>query len=198
MLGGGPQSILPRPVKNPHTTYPDYLEQERTSGIKHDYLRGDVWAMAGGTPEHGRLTMSIGALIGNELKGKPCVVFSSDVRIRIEATDRSTYPDVSVVCGPDARASDDPDAITNPVVIVEVLSPTTERSDRGEKFSHYQRLASVQEYVLVSHDAPRIEVFRRQGQDWLLSIYQAGATVALASIGISFATNDVYADPRAG
>lgn len=178
--------------------YLDYLARERTSELKHEYLRGDVWAMAGGTPEHGRLAMSIGRILGNLLVGRPCVVFSSDVRIRVETTDRATYPDASVVCGPNQHAADDPDAITNPVVIVEVLSPTTERSDRGEKFAHYQRLASLQEYVLVSQETQRIEVFRRQGENWLLTIHLAGASVTLPSIGVTFTVDAVYLDPRAG
>lgn len=185
-------------MKNPLITYADYLAREQTSDVKHEYLRGDVWAMAGGTPEHGRLAMSIGRILGNLLVGRPCVVFSSDVRIRVETTDRATYPDASIVCGPNQHAADDPDAITNPVVIVEVLSPTTERSDRGEKFAHYQRLASLQEYVLVSQESQRIEVFRRQGENWLLTIHLAGSSVTLPSIGATFTVDAVYVDPRAG
>ncbi|MBL8921177.1 MAG: Uma2 family endonuclease [Myxococcaceae bacterium] len=183
-------------MKNPFTSYPDYLAQERASAHKHEYLRGDVWAMAGGTPEPGRLAMSMGAVLRAALKGKPCVVYSSDVRVRIEATDRSTYPDASVVCGPEQHASDDAEAITNPVVLIEVLSPNTERSDRGEKFAHYQRLSSLQEYVLVSQEAPRVEVFRRQGESWLLTIHERGASVTLPSIGATFTVDEVYFDPR--
>lgn len=183
-------------MKNPLLTYDEYLARERTGTTKHEYLRGDVWAMAGGTVEHGRLALSFAGELRVRLKGRPCVVFSSDVRVRVESTDRSTYPDLSVVCGPDRRASDDPDAITNPVVLVEVLSAATERSDRGEKFAHYQRLPSLQEYVLVSQDAPRIEVFRRQGESWLLTISERGDTVQLPSIGVSVPVDEVYFDPR--
>lgn len=182
---------------NPLVTYAEYLASEKASAQKHEFLRGDVWAMAGGSPEHGRLAMSAGAVLREALRGKPCVVYSSDVRVRIQATDRSTYPDLSVVCGKDQRASDDDEAITNPIVIVEVLSPTTERSDRGEKFAHYQRLASLQEYVLVSQDAARIEVFHRQGEAWLLTIHQAGATVELPALQVRFRVDELYADPRA-
>lgn len=183
-------------MKNPLLTYAEYLAKERSGTEKHEYLRGDVWAMAGGTPEHGRLAMAIGRVLGNRLQAKRCVVYSSDVRVRIELTDRTTYPDLSIVCGPDRRAADDAEAITNPIVLVEVLSPATERSDRGEKFAHYQRLASLQEYVLVSPDAPRIEVFRRQGESWLLTIHERGATVTLASLGVSVPVDEVYFDPR--
>lgn len=189
------RAILGR-VKKPLLTYAEYLAQERTSLEKHEFLRGDVWAMAGGTPEHARLTASTGAVLRGALKGRPCVVYSSDLRVRIQSTDRSTYPDVTVVCGKDLRATDDPDAITNPIVIVEVLSPTTERADRGEKFAHYQRLPSLQEYVLVSQDGPRIEVFRRQGASWLLTISESGAQVSLASLDVTLSVDEVYADPR--
>jgi Uma2 family endonuclease len=184
-------------VKNPLVTYAEYIARERTSAEKHEFLRGDVWAMAGGTPEHGRLALRMASALQAALGSRPCVVYSSDVRIRILSTDRSTYPDLSVVCGQDERASDDPDAITNPVVIVEVLSPTTERADRGDKFAHYQRLPSLQEYVLVSQDGPRIEVFRRQGASWLLTIFEAGANVSLASIDATLSVDEIYADPRA-
>jgi Uma2 family endonuclease len=183
-------------VKNPLLTYAEYLAQERTSLEKHEFLRGDVWAMAGGTPEHGRLALRTASALQRALGSRPCVVYSSDVRIRIQATERATYPDLSVVCGKDLRASDDPDAITNPVVIVEVLSPTTERADRGEKFAHYQRIPSLQEYVLISQDSPRIEVFRRQGASWLLTISEAGAQVSLSSLDVTLSVDEVYADPR--
>ena len=183
-------------VKNPVVTYADYLAREATSEVRHEFLRGDVWAMAGGTPTHARLCASVSGVIRSKLTGKPCVPYSSDLRVRIEVTDRSTYPDLTIVCGADQFAKDDPDAITNPTVIVEVLSETTERSDRGEKFAHYQRLPSLQEYVLVGQDQPRIEVFRRREKAWLLTIYEAGDVVQLESLGIAFEIDAVYADPR--
>lgn len=184
-------------MKNPLVPYAEYLTLERTSPERHEFLRGDVWAMAGGTPEHGRLAMALGRVLAQALQGRPCVVYSSDVRLRVVETDRSTYADTFVVCGPDHRAPDDPDAITNPVLVAEVLSPNTERSDRGEKFAHYQRLSSMLVYVLVSQDSRRIEVFHRQGVNWLLSIHEAGAEVPIAALDITFRVDDVYFDPRA-
>jgi Uma2 family endonuclease len=183
-------------MKNPVMSWPEYLAFERKAGVKHEYLRGDVWAMAGGTPRHGRLASNLARIVGNALQGKPCVVYSSDVRVRIEASDRATYPDLSVVCGPDRLAADDADAITNPIVLFEVLSEGTERSDRGEKFAHYRRLESLQEYVLVNQDAARVEVFRRHERDWLLVVFEAGSTARLDSIDVSFPVDEVYADPR--
>jgi len=176
-------------------TYADYLTAERIAQVKHEYLRGQVWAMAGGTVEHGRLAMAVGSALSGALRGKPCVVLSSDVRVRIEATDRTTYPDVTVVCGPRAVAADDPDAIVNPVVLVEVLSDSTEADDRGEKFAHYRRLASLREYVLVSQRERRIEVFRREGDHWSLYEAAAGDTIELGSIGATLAVDEIYFDP---
>jgi Uma2 family endonuclease len=179
-------------------TYVEYLDLERASEVKHEYLRGEVFAMAGGTPEHSRLAANVIGELRSALRDRPCVVFTSDARIRIEATDRATYPDVSVVCDRIEPAADDPDAITNPVVIVEVLSDATEADDRGEKFAHYRRLPSLREYVLVSQRAARIEVYRRQAdQRWMLTEAGPGQTVALESIGAALAVDEVYRDPLA-
>lgn len=196
MTGGEGFATLRR-VKNPVISYAEYLAREATSEVKHEFLRGDVWAMAGGTPRHARLCAALSGIIRLGLNGKPCVPYSSDLRVRIEVTDRSTYPDLTIVCGADQFAKDDPDAIVNPKVIFEVLSDATERSDRGEKFAHYQRLASLEEYVLVNQHEPRIEVFCRREKTWVLSIHQAGDVVSLTSLGLEFSVDAVYADPRA-
>lgn len=178
-------------------SYAEYLAAEAASPVKHEFLRGDVFAMAGGTPEHGRLAANMIYELRRALEGRPCVVLTSDVRVRIRATDRSTYPDVSVVCGRIEPAADDPDAIGNPVVIVEVLSDSTEADDRGEKFAHYRRLPSLVEYVLVSQRAPRIEVYRREGNRWALTEAAAGESLTLESIGASIAVDAVYRNPLA-
>lgn len=153
--------------------------------------------MAGGTPEHGRIQANLIREIGNALGRRPCVVFSSDVRVRIDASDRTTYPDLSVVSGKREVSRIDPHAITNPVVIVEVLSESTEREDRGEKFAHYRRLGSLQEYVLVAQEARRIEVFRRSPQGWVLSEAGPGEQLGLESVEVRVAVDDVYFDPTA-
>ncbi len=175
-------------------TYAQYLELERTSPEKHEYLRGEVWAMAGGTPSHARIATNVLVALANALKGKPCDAFGSDLRVRVVETDRSTYPDATVVCGKRQVASDDVNAVVNPVVIVEVLSEATEASDRGEKFAHLQRLPTLQEYVLVSQKEQRIEVFRRgAGTTWTLLPHTSGR-VALESLGVALDFADVYAD----
>ena len=176
-------------------SYDDYLALEGRSETKHEYVNGRVYAMAGGTLEHSRIAANVTKLLGNLLTSKPCVVFTSDARIRIEATGRSTYPDVSVVYGRRERAQDDPEAITNPTVLVEVLSDSTEAGDRGDKFAHYRRIPSLQEYVLVSQNTRPIEVFRRREASWVLTEAGGGESVKLDSLGIALPVDEVYFDP---
>ncbi|MBL8719886.1 MAG: Uma2 family endonuclease [Myxococcales bacterium] len=178
-------------------SYADYLALEASSERKHEYLRGEAWAMAGGTIEHSRLQASISRELGVALTGKPCVVLTSDAKVRIDETDRTTYPDASVVCGPRVSSPIDRNAIINPVVLVEVLSEGTERDDRGEKFAHYRRLPSLEEYVLVSQDVRRIEVFRRTTEGWMLVEAGPGQQLELRSIGVSLSVDAVYFDPAA-
>ena len=188
---------MSRLVPLPRMTYAQYLELERTSEVKHEYLRGEIFAMAGGSPEHARLAANVIGDLRAALRGRPCAVFTSDARVRIEVTDRATYPDVTVVCGRLEHAPDDPDSITNPVVIVEVLSDATEADDRGEKFAHYRRLASLREYLLVSQRARRLEVYRRRDDRWVLDEAGAGETLHLDSIDVALAVDEIYRDPLA-
>lgn len=184
-------------VEAQRLTYAEYLAREEVSDVKHEYLRGEVWAMAGGTIEHARLQTSIAVELATALRGKPCVVLSSDARVRIDASDRSTYPDVSVVCGKREVSSIDPHGLSNPIVIVEVLSESTERDDRGEKFAHYRHLDSLKEYVLVSQGVQRIEVFRRTEQGWIFNEAVPGQSLELRSIEVSLDVGAVYFDPAA-
>jgi len=167
------------------TSYADYLALEAESEQKHEYIDGLILAMSEGTLEHARLSAVAGAMIAELtrlLEGEPCRVFSSDARVRVESTNRSTYPDVSVVCGELERASDDRDAIANPRLLVEVVSESTERSDRGEKFAHYRRLESLSDYVLISQSERRVECFHRTHAGWMLTEAGAGERLYLASI----------------
>lgn len=184
-----------------HTmTYAEYLALERSADVKHEYVNGRVFAMAGGTPEHARLA---GAVIGDlrtALRGKPCVPFSSDLRVRVAATGRATYPDVTVVCGALVPDPNDADAVQNPTVLVEVLSDTTESDDRGDKWAHYQRITALREYVLVSQKSARIEVFTRDATDasvWHYRDHGPGARLTLASIGVTLDVDAIYASPLA-
>lgn len=155
--------------------------------------------MAGGSPEHARLQLTFAAELRSAIVrvGKPCNVYGADLRVRIVETDRSTHPDATVVYGPKQLAGDDAQAVVNPTVIVEVLSESTERDDRGEKFAHYRRLPSLQEYVLVSQDARRIEVFRRSPEGWVLSEAGPSEEVELRALGVRIPVDAVYFDPSA-
>lgn len=183
-------------LTQPRMTWKEFIAFERSASEKHEYLRGEVWAMAGGTPEHGRLATNASGELRTALRGRPCVVLNSDVRIRVRDTDRSTYPDTFVVCGKLERDPEDENTVTNPVVIVEVLSPGTEASDRGEKFAHYQHLTSLHDYVLISQTEKRIEVFSRgAGASWLMTPYGAGQRVPLPSLGIELDLDGLYFNP---
>lgn len=147
-------------------SYAEYLALERSSQTKHEYVDGHVYAMAGGSTEHARLAARLIAQLVQALTGRPCEVFSSDLRVRNVETGRSTYPDVTVVCGRIERAPDDEHAATNPRLIAEILSETTESHDRGDKWRDYRRLGSLQSNVLVSQTEPLVEVYRRAGDVW--------------------------------
>jgi Uma2 family endonuclease len=188
-------------------TYAEYVAREATSEVKHEFVRGNVlglggnvFAMAGGTPEHAALAAAMVSALTVALHGKRCRVFTSDLRVRVLATDLatelSTYPDVTVVCGQLETQPDDPNSAVNPVVIVEVLSDSTEAYDRGAKAAHYRRIPSLREYVLVNQHEPLIEVFRRNDRgSWELLEARAGTQMDLASLDIALDVDAIYADP---
>ena len=182
-------------VNRKRLTYAEYVAIANDSHIKYEYVAGEVIAMAGGTVEHGRLIGRAAALIDRALEGKPCIVLPSDLRVRIRAADRSTYPDLHVVCGQPERDPDDDHAIVNPTVVVEVLSDSTAGLDRIEKFAAYRRLASLREYVLVSQRERRVEVYRRrENRRWQLDEHLTGDRLRLESLAIEIAVNDLYVD----
>lgn len=181
-----------------YVTYGEYLRREQETGLKHQWIDGEVFAMTGGSPEHARLQAAVAGVLRNLLEGRPCVVYGADLRIRSRETNIATYADVSVVCGDLQTDPEDPHAVVNPVLVVEVLSPSTEAYDRGQKAAHYRRIPSVQEYVLVAQDAPRIEVFRRvDGNRWEFEDARTGESLRLASIDCTMAVDEVFADPLA-
>jgi Uma2 family endonuclease len=175
-------------------TLSDYLDVEEVSVVRHEFIDGEIIAMAGGTPEHAALASAIPAMMGNQLRGTSCRTYSADLRIRVGATGLATYADASVVCDPVLRDPNSPTHVLNPTVIFEVLSRGTETYDRGEKRHHYQQLESLCEYVLLSQDARRIEVWsrRRDSQEWVHTEYGSGATVELGSIGCRIEVDELY------
>jgi Uma2 family endonuclease len=181
--------------------YRSYLLLEEDSVVKHEFLDGEVWAMAGGSPEHAAITMRVGRLLGNQLEGRPCQVYSSDLRIRVAATGLTTYPDVSVVCGQLELDPEDSKGHTalNPTVLVEVLSPSTEGYDRGEKLSHYKRITSLREVVFVAQEQRLVEVWTRGAEgEWTEREYRALERARLDAVSCELPLDDVYRDPLAG
>ena len=180
------------------TTYAEYLALELASGLRHEFIDGFVYAMAGGEPEHARLALSFGAELRSLLRGRPCRVYSSDLKVRVPASGNAYYADVAVVCGPLTRDAVDPVAVTNPTMLVEVLSPSTELFDRGEKFADYRLFASLQHYVMVTVGRRRIEHYRRNPDDtWTLTVVAAGDVLALPEFDGAVAVDDVYAGDAA-
>lgn len=181
-------------VARRRATYAEYMAFAESSELKHEFIAGEIVAMSGGTIAHGRLIGQIAGLARDALRGRPCVVMPAEVRVRIRAADRATYPDLHVVCAAVEADADDPHAVVNPTVIVEVLSDSTADADRGDKFAAYRRLRSLREYVLVSQHERRIDVYTRDGRRWVLDEYRTGERLRLASIDVELAVDDVYVD----
>ena len=177
-----------------HFSFEEYLALEKQTGIKHEYYRGNVYAMTGATPRHNIIVANVIGSIYAQLRGNPCTVYPSDLRVKVERTGLYTYPDISVVCG-DLRIDDDrSNTVLNPIVIVEVLSPSTRDYDRGLKFQHYRTIGSLQEYIVIAQDMLHIEHYSRQDEDhWLLAEYHhTHQTLSLRSIGCHLSLDDIY------
>ena len=173
----------------------EYLDLERSLESKNEFFDGEVFAMSGGTPLHSQIAANLIQVIGRRLSGGRCVVYTSDLRLKIQATGLFTYPDLSVVFGPIQFAAGTDDTVVNPTVIVEVLSDSTEAYERGAKFENYRRMPSLREYLLVGQKGPRIEQFvRQENEQWLLR-EAAGldATLALPSLEIKISLAEVFA-----
>ncbi len=175
-------------------TYAEYLAMEAASPEKHEWIAGEIRAMAGSSAAHARLCARVTAILEHRLRGKPCAPYSADLRVRAESIDVSTYPDISVVCGEPQRASDDKHGFVNPTLLVEVSSPSTERYDRGEKFEYHRALDTLRDYVLVDQHQPLITHFYRDGKSglWSSREYGAGEHVRIKSLGLRIAVDRVY------
>jgi Uma2 family endonuclease len=163
-MNAQPQSFL---------TAQDYLAWERQQETRHEYLNGQIFAMPGASRAHNVLCLNLAASLHQQFRGKPCEVYANDMRVKVSETGMYTYPDLVVACGEPRFEDQAVDTLLNPVLIIEILSDSTERYDRGAKFSHYRSLPSLQEYLLVSQTECRIEHYVRQpGNHWLLTEYQ--------------------------
>jgi Uma2 family endonuclease len=183
-------------ASQPKTTYtPDaYLEIDRQSAFKNEFVDGQIFAMTGASRKHNLITSNVNYSLNLQLKGRKCEVYASDMRVRVSSSGLYTYPDVVVVCGPPIFEDKESDTLTNPAVLIEVLSKSTEAYDRGEKSGRYRKLDSLSEYILISQEKPHIEHFVRQPDNhWLLSeAYDLQAEIDLISIGCKLAMTDVY------
>lgn len=175
-------------------TAEEYLEQERVAEFKSEYVNGDVTAMAGGSSNHDEIATNIISSLKQQLKGRPCRVFSSDFKVRIDKANGFRYPDVSGLCGPILYHDKTRDAYCNPAVIFEVLSPSTESFDRGEKFRLYRLLDSLFEYILVRQDRVEVEVWTRGADSvWTSVIYnEAIDSIRLKTLDCSLTLGDIY------
>ncbi len=175
-------------------TYQDYVWLEEESTTRHEFLAGEIVAMAGGTPEHAAMAAEIIGQLREQLRGRPCRVFTSDLGVRVMQTGLATYPDASVVCGPTIRDPDKKTNVINPRVLVEVTSDGTEEYDRGEKLTHYKQIPSVEWIVIVSHREPRIEVWSRipDSESWQRSEAGAGGSAALQGLDCSLDVDGIW------
>ena len=175
----------------------DYFQREESSEIKHEYFQGEIFAMTGASETHNLITLEIVRNLGNQLEGKPCRPYPSDFRLKIEAANMYTYPDLSVICGDTQFADGRQDTFVNPTILIEVLSESTEAYVRGKKTESYRTIASLQEYLLIAQDRPHIEHYRRQGRQWLFSEFSAvDQEVVLDSIGCTLSLAAVYKQIR--
>jgi Uma2 family endonuclease len=170
-----------------------YLAMERKSEVKHEYYQGEIFAMAGASREHILVALNVARSLSDRLEGRPWETYISEMRVLIDETGLYCYPDVSVACGEPRFEDAEVDTLLNPTVIVEVLSPSTESYDRGKKFSHYRKIPSLREYLLISQDAVLVERFSRQDDQWVLTEWtKLDDNVQLDSIGCSVPMREIY------
>lgn len=184
------------PAPRHRYTFEEYLQIEEVARVRHEFFDGEIYAMAGGTPEHAAAAAAITTILGRQLEGGSCRVYSSDLRLRVLETGLATYPDVTVICGPSERDPESPTHVTNPKIIVEVLSPSTADYDRGEKLQHYQRIASLSAVILVDLSTSRIELCSRNGADWKRATFGVGAVLELEAIRARLAVDEVMLAAR--
>jgi Uma2 family endonuclease len=174
-------------------SYADYLAVEQDSERRHEFIDGVIVAMAGGSDEHNVIAGNIGALLHSR-KAKGCRYYPSDQRFWIASKRRGRYADGSIICGPPEHPAHDPQTTENPTLVVEVLSPSSEGDDDGDKRDDFQSLASLQVYVLVAQDQRRVKVYRRTGNEWSVASYRDGDSFELPTLSAPIAVADIYAD----
>lgn len=170
---------------------------EDATGLRHELVDGELFAMSGGSPEHNQLAANILGELHGQLKGRPCRAVGSDQKVHVHShhADAGLYPDVAVYCGPRQRSSASARALTNPTVVFEVLSPSTEGYDRGRKFELYRELPSLKHYVMLAQTQAKVEVYdRNPDATWTLRLVQGGQSFSLGAIAVELVVDDLYED----
>ena len=171
----------------------EYLVSERKATLKSEYINGEILAMSGASNAHNLITLDIGTELNIQLRERECLVYTNDMRVRTSPMGSYFYPDVVVVCGEPQFEDNVFDTLLNPILVIEVLSPSTEVYDKGEKFRHYQELTSLREYALVSQDRVRVEQYRLLKTQWVQTEFRALEDVLpLVSIGCELPLQDIY------
>lgn len=175
-------------------TYQDYVALERDSSTKHEFLDGEIYAMAGGSEEHSALAASVLRALGNAVGDRPCRVHTSDLRIYVEASGLATFPDGAVICGGLMQHGPSPEATAlNPMVLVEVTSKSSEEYDTGEKLGRYKTIPSLREVIIVSHRERRIAVHARaSGEEWTTRVAISSGRVTVPSLGVDLVVDEIY------
>ena len=175
-------------------TLEEYLALERKAELKSEYFAGEMFAMAGASRRHNLITANILRVLGNQLLERACNVYPSDMRVKISKIGKYTYPDVVVACGEERFEDEHNDTLLNPVVIIEVISPSTEREDRGRKKFDYFATPSIRQYALIEQDERLIDLYTRTGDGWIDEIIEGDAVLNLSSIGIEVSLDVIYED----
>jgi Uma2 family endonuclease len=172
----------------------EYLAQERRAIFKSEYLRGEVFAMAGASLEHNLIQLNMAAETRSQLKSGPCRVVGTDMRVKVDITGLYTYPDIAILCDEPKLEDKEFDTLLNPRALVEVLSDSTEKYDRGDKFRHYRQIVSLQEYILVAQDQPLVERYVRQPDgSWLLTVFEGLSQIfAYSSVPAQVPLAEIY------
>lgn len=180
----------PKQFVNPQ----DYLAWERQQETRHEWFDGEIFAMTGASREHNLMCVNIAASLHAQLRGQPCEVYTNDMRVKVRETGMYTYPDIVAACGQPEFEDAAVDTLLNPVLIIEVLSDSTERYDRGAKFAHYRNLPSLEDYLLVAQTECRVEHYCRQDvNQWLLSEYRdLDNVIELVSVNGRLLVVDMY------
>ncbi|MDX2273547.1 MAG: Uma2 family endonuclease [Cyanobacteriota bacterium] len=178
----------------PKTPSQDYLTQERQAEFKSEYIDGDIVAMTGASRQHNLISLNIAASLHSQLRSRPCEIYMGDMRVAVDQAEFYTYPDIVVACEDPQFLDGELDTLLNPTLLIEVLSPSTASYDRGEKFSRYRQLSSLQEYLIVAQSTPALEHYRKQNErEWILiDITDHEALVELPSIQCQLAMRDIY------